>query len=105
MKENDLKIARELKKRLSVIVPLVNFRVFGSRARGEADEYSDMDVFIEVEEPDNQLKRRVRDVVWDVGFENSLYRSPLIFTRREIEDSPLRASPIVKNIAKEGVRV
>ncbi len=37
MKENDLRIARKLKKRLSEIVRLVDFRVFGSRAQSEAD--------------------------------------------------------------------
>ncbi|MCF6155070.1 MAG: nucleotidyltransferase domain-containing protein [Candidatus Brocadia sp.] len=105
MKENDLKIARELKKRLSEIVQLVDFRVFGSRARGEADEYSDMDVFIEVESLNDELKRKIRDIVWEVGFENSIYISSLIFTRYEIEDSPLKASPIVENINREGVMV
>jgi uncharacterized protein len=105
MKENDLKVARELKKRLSEIVQLVDFRVFGSRARGEADEYSDMDVFIEVESLNDELKRKIRDVVWEVGFESSIYISPLIFTRYEIEDSPLKASPIVENINREGLRV
>ncbi len=105
MKENDLKIARELKKRLSEIVQLVDFRVFGSRARGEADEYSDMDVFIEVESMDKECENKIDDIVWEVGFENSVYISPLIFTRYEIEDSPLKASPIVENINREGLRI
>ncbi|MGQ3683464.1 MAG: nucleotidyltransferase domain-containing protein [Candidatus Loosdrechtia sp.] len=105
MKENDLKVARELKKRLSEIVQLVDFRVFGSRARGEADEYSDMDVFIEVENMDKECENKKDDIVWEVGFENSVYISPLIFTRYEIEVSPLRVSPIVKNIEREGIRV
>jgi len=45
----DYEIARTLKERLSKIVELIDFRIFGSRARGVANEYSDMDVFIEVE--------------------------------------------------------
>lgn len=105
MQQKDYEIAKELKKRLSEVVNLIDFRIFGSRARGEADEYSDMDVFIEVEYLDKQLKEKIRNITWEVGFENSIYISPLIFTRYEIEDSPLRASPIVKNIAEEGVKV
>lgn len=105
MNTRDYEIAKKLKERLSEIVQLRDFRVFGSRARGDADEYSDMDVFIEVEYLDKQLKRRIRDIVWEIGFENSVYISPLIFTRYEIEDSPLRASPLVKNIREEGVNV
>lgn len=105
MLARDYEIAKKLKERLLEVVQIVDFRVFGSRARGEGDEYSDMDVFIEVERLDNQLKETIRDIVWEVGFENSIYISPLIFTRYELEDSPLRASPIVENINREGVRV
>ena len=105
MKQKDYKIAKQLKERLSVIVHLVDFRIFGSRARGDEGEYSDMDVFIELEYLDSQTKRKIRDIVWEVGFENSLYISPLIFTRNEIEKSPLKASPILKNINEEGVTV
>lgn len=103
--ENDARVARELKKSLSEIVRLVDFKVFGSRARGDADEYSDMDVFLEVESLDKSLKERISDIAWEVGFENEIVISTLIFTRDEIENSPLRASPIVHNIAEEGVTV
>jgi predicted nucleotidyltransferase len=101
----DYEIAKKLRKRLSDVVELVDFRVFGSRARGDSDEYSDMDVFIEVEYLDKDLEEKISEIVWEIGFENSVYISSLIFTRYEIEDSPLRASPIVKNIREEGVYV
>ncbi|PIY20502.1 nucleotidyltransferase domain-containing protein [Candidatus Desantisbacteria bacterium CG_4_10_14_3_um_filter_40_18] len=105
MNESDYKIAKELKKRLSDVVSLIDFRVFGSRAKGTQGEYSDMDVFIEVEYLDKELEKGVREIIWEEGFENSIYISPLLFTRHEIEDSPLRASPIVKNINEEGIKV
>jgi len=38
MTENDLSVALELKKRLSALVRLVDYRVFGSRSRGDAYE-------------------------------------------------------------------
>ncbi|MDZ4184705.1 MAG: nucleotidyltransferase domain-containing protein [Desulfuromonadales bacterium] len=105
MTEKDIHIAKTLKQRLSGAVSLVDFRVFGSRARGDADEYSDMDVFVEVEELDKILKERILDISWEVGFENFMVVSPLIFTRNELENSPLRSSPIVKAIVAEGVSV
>ena len=46
MTERDFKIARELKRRLEESVRLVDFRVFDSKARGDEDKYSDMDVFL-----------------------------------------------------------
>ena len=101
----DYEIAKKLKERLSEIVQLIDFRVFGSRARGDADEYSDMDVFLEVESFNKELKEKIREIVWEVGFENFIVISPLIFTKDEIEESPLRVAPVVKNIIEEGVIV
>lgn len=105
MKENDLRVAEQLKRRLAEVVPIVDIRVFGSRARGDADPDSDMDVFLEVESLDKAVKERISDIAWEVGFENRLVISLLIFTRDEIENSALRSSPIVTGIAEEGVRI
>jgi predicted nucleotidyltransferase len=105
VKPKDYEIAKKLKERLSEAVQLIDFRVFGSRARGDEDEYSDMDVFIEIESLNKDLKEKISDIIWEVGFEYFIVISPLIFTRDEIEKSPLKASPIVKNIIEEGVIV
>lgn len=105
MKEKDYLITRELRKRVSLAAKIVDFRVFGSRARGDEDEYSDMDIFIEVEMLNQEIKEKISTIVWEVGFEYYTLISPLIFTRNEIEKSPLRASPIVRNIMAEGIAV
>lgn len=105
MLDRDMKIALELRKRLSSFVRLVDFRIFGSRARGDADEYSDMDVFIEVELLDKKIKGDILDVVWEVGFEHGTVIAALIFARDEIENTAMRSSQIIKNIEKEGIRV
>ena len=105
MTPKDHKIAKELKNKLSEVVDLLDFRVFGSRARGDADEYSDMDVFIEVESINKELSEKIFDIVWEIGFKHFMVISTLIFTRDELENSPLRSSSIVKNIGREGVSV
>lgn len=103
MKQNDYEIARELKKRVSEIASIVDFRIFGSRAREDADEYSDMDAFIEVEHLSKKLENKIYHIAWKTGLEHLVLISPLIFTRYEIEKSPLRVSPIVINIMEEGM--
>ena len=103
MDDKDRRVALELKQRLSAFTKLVDFRVFGSRARGDADPYSDMDVFIEVERLDRELKDRILDAAWEVGFENFMVIVPLVFTRSELENTALRSSPIVEAITRDGV--
>lgn len=105
MKPKDYTIARELKEKLSAIAQVIDFRVFGSRARGDEEEYSDMDVFLEIESVDKALKKKISEIVWEVGFEHLILISPLIFTRHELENTALRSSPIVKNIVEEGIPV
>jgi predicted nucleotidyltransferase len=105
MIDKDLLIAEELKKRLSNVIELIDFRVFGSRARGDADEYSDLDVFLEVETLDKERKDMISDIVWEVGFKYYLVISPIVFTRDEIENSPLRSSSIIKSVTEEGIRI
>lgn len=39
MTSRDYEIAKELKERLSAFVRLIDFRVFGSRARGQEKQY------------------------------------------------------------------
>lgn len=105
MEQKDYKIAKELKEKLSEVVCLIDFRVFGSRACGDGDEYSDMDVFLEIESLNKEVKNKILDIIWEVGFKYFIVIAPLIFTRHEIEKSPLKASPIVENIVNEGVKV
>jgi hypothetical protein len=64
-----------------------------------------MDVFIEVESTDKELNEKIFEITWEIGFKHFMVISTLIFTRDELENSPLRASSIVKNIGREGVTV
>jgi uncharacterized protein (DUF433 family)/predicted nucleotidyltransferase len=105
IRSEDLQIAKELKREIAETVKLLDFRVFGSRARGTPDEYSDLDIFLEVESLDEPTRERIFLLTWEAGLRHGLVISPLIYTRWELEESPLRASPIVENIFEEGIAV
>lgn len=105
MNRRDYSIARELKRRLAEAVELIDFKVYGSKARGDEDEFSDLDVFIEVASLDRKTKDLIDEIAWEVGLENLIVISPLVFTEDEIKNSPLRASPILININEEGIRL
>jgi predicted nucleotidyltransferase len=105
MNPKDYKVAKELKKQLSDLTSLVDIIVFGSRARDDQEEYSDLDISIIVPSLNTELKERIYEIVWQVGFDNYMVISPILFTKDEIANSPLRSAPIVKNIIEEGIRI
>ena len=102
---HDRFLAEELKNLLIAKTSIVDFRVFGSRARGDADDDSDLDIFIEVEDLDREVKRNLSDIVWDYSIDNGVVISPLFFSRNEVEGTPMRSSFILESIMNEGVRI
>lgn len=99
----DRRIAREFQRRLKAITPLLDLRVFGSRARGDAAPDSDLDVFIELEETTPELRQRISEIAWEVGFEMDRVISTVVATRAELEHGAMGANPLVLNVQREGI--
>ena len=99
----DREIARELRKRLAQGVQIEDFRVYGSRARGEATPDSDLDVYLVVTELTPALRRWIDEIAWEIGFEKDRVISTLVTTRRGLEQGPVGAQPVVQVIEREGI--
>src|SRR3972149_12292234 len=85
-------------------VSLYNLTLFGSRARGDADPYSDMDVVVILEDTSNdQDSDFVSDCAWEAGFEYGIVIVPVVFSRDEWENSPERYSLLAKAVEMEGI--
>lgn len=91
-----------LRERLHVIEIIL----FGSRARGDADAFSDMDVVVILEgEADDHSKDVVSDCAWEAGFESGIVVVPIVFSRTEWETDSSRHSLLGKAVAQEGLAV
>ena len=102
--EADRKVAREFKRRLEAIVPVLDVRVFGSRARGEAAPDSDLDVFIEVETLTSELRERIHELAWEVGFQMDRVITTVVTTHDQLMNGAMGANPLILRIEQEGIR-
>ena len=98
-------ILKIFKNHLKDTVKVLDVRAFGSRARGDNDPDSDLDVLVVVEKSNRQTKEFVRHVAWEVGFEYGLLISTIILSYHDLHNSPLQESSIIHNIELEGISV
>ncbi|MBM3703292.1 MAG: hypothetical protein FJW63_10005, partial [Actinobacteria bacterium] len=86
LKKNEEKALRVLKDELSRNFDVINLRVFGSKVRGEDTPESDIDVMIELDEYNPDIKSQIYDIIFDINLENDTFISATIFTKKEIEE-------------------
>jgi len=97
----------ELKARLVRFLEGRNFRLvlYGSRARGDYDEDSDIDVAIIVEGLSRDLKDRVLDLVIDLEMERLRPISSLVLSQADFDALRDRERRIAIDIEEEGIVV
>ena len=102
----DLHLAERLKHALiEHNVPLYKTIVFGSRARGEAQPDSDLDVLVLVEHITLALRKTISHCAWEVGFEAGVLIQTAVMTREEAEHGPEQSSLLMLAIKEEGIPV
>ncbi len=103
LKESETKAIEALKEQLECRYLLSDFRLFGSKARGEDTFASDIDVMIELPSMTPVVQSDIYDLVYDINLEHDCLISLVIFTTSELEEGPMSESPIYKTIMKEGI--
>jgi predicted nucleotidyltransferase len=99
---------KELEDLKNKLVPLLGSQafkmvLFGSRARGDYSEESDVDVAILVRGLTREMKRRILDKVAEIELEYLLPISVLVFSEDDFEDLKKRERRIAIDIEREGI--
>jgi uncharacterized protein len=103
MNERDRAILNQFRDLVTAEIPEAEIVVFGSRARGDADRWSDMDVLVLVPRWSQEVENLIAERAWEVGFEHELHISFFVHSKGEWQNGPLRDSLLAKAIRMEGI--
>ena len=103
MNQEDKKVLDEFARRVRSAFAEARIWAFGSRARGKAEMDSDFDICIVVERVDEHVDRIIRNIAWEVGFENDRVITTVVIEKRDFEIGPMSESTLVSNILREGI--
>ncbi len=84
---------------------LVRVVLFGSKARGDSDVESDLDVLILVKDGDWRFKDAVALVAFEPMLEHGIVLSPLVVDLADYKWWQEHRAPIYRNIAREGIEL
>lgn len=79
--------------------------LYGSAAREQLDEESDIDLLVVLPKIDWEIQKQIIAVCFDAELQCGRVFSATCYTMKEMEDSPLRSSPLVLAARREGQHV
>jgi len=95
---------RQLRTKLQERLSVSRLVLFGSRARGDADPDSDLDVLVILNTAvDREADDYVNDCAWEVGLAHGIVVVPVTVERHEWEEGLLSSSLLAIAVGREGV--
>jgi len=100
----DIELLKRCKKAIRQVVPDAEVILYGSRARGDANEYSDYDILVLVNGPaEMPLEEKIRSNVYPLELDSGAVLTLFVYSRQQWDTSLYRAMPFYKNVDREGV--
>lgn len=102
----NLDLIRELKKILQSVAPTASAILFGSRARGDNREDSDVDLLILLDKDIMKYEdeSRITNPLYDFEFNNGVMISPIVMTQKAWEETKYKTT-LYDEVAKDGIRL
>jgi predicted nucleotidyltransferase len=82
---------------------VVHAWIFGSKARGDFDDESDVDLLIVIRDADDALREEVSNVAYDLSLEHSVLLCEHVISAWRFAQMRARREPLYSNIVREGI--
>lgn len=89
---------RRVEEALGQVVQVI---LFGSSARGDANEDSDVDVLVIAPVLDARAEEIIGDLAWEVGYEAGIVLSVIPVSQEQLH--LLQYSPLFQSVQREGI--
>lgn len=100
----DAALLQQCKRAIAEVVADAEVILYGSRARGDANEDSDYDILVIVNGPvDMALEEKMVSNVYPLELETGAVLTLIAYSKEQWDSSLYRAMPFHKNVDREGV--
>lgn len=94
---------RELKEKIANKYELIWMKLIGSKARGDSNEESDVDIVIVLKNICWEVEKDIYDICFYLDLEYDLVISPIIYSEEEIKSRLTQITPFYQRVETEGI--
>ncbi len=100
----DVELLKRCKNAIRRVVPDADVILYGSRARGDADEYSDYDILVLTTGPsDIPVHEKMIESIYPLELDTGAVLTLAVYNKQQWNTPLYRATPFHKNVDREGV--
>lgn len=104
MKTAERKLLGDLKRLITSLIPEAEIWLYGSRARGNPDAFSDFDLIVVTEKPISaQADEKLQDAIYDFELDRQVVLSVMFFDRAQWNAPLTLAMPFRQRVQEEAV--
>jgi len=104
--QKDRDSVREAARALRSELPVSQIILFGSKARGQADVYSDLDLLVILACPvTGRLRDSVSERLADINLQNDVVLSSVVVFEKDWTDGLIRYLPLYAEVQRDGCEV